>query len=214
MEFRLIYRGPLHAKRSDVAEKHSIRKYIHPQLKELWYQHPLLRDLSANSGQLTRNGQGRRHFIVRRGSQQSPGAKSYVEQLADIHRVGEYRFVPLVEKETGITCSLDILFLRRDNPGGPIKTGGDIDNRLKNLFDGLKKPKNLGEIGESTPGRDEDPFFCLLEDDKLITAVSVTTDRLLLPAENKEMEGHVYIVISAKTGPMDLDLLYAKVHLS
>ena len=213
MEFRLIYMGPLHAKGS-VAEKHSIRKYLHPQLKELWCQHPLLREQSTKPGLLTKNGEGKRHFICPQGPQQPPGAKPYIEHLGDIHRVGEYRFVPLVEKQTGITCSLDILFLRRDNPGGLIDNRGDIDNRLNTLFNGLRKPSNQREIGQSTPDRDEDPFFCLLEDDKLITAVSVTTDRLLLPPEKKETEGHVYLVISAKTRPTDLDLLYAKVHLS
>ena len=50
------------------------------------------------------------------------------------------RFVPLVSKAGGFTCSLDILFLRRDDPEGPIESGGDIDNRLKVLLDGLRMP--------------------------------------------------------------------------
>jgi hypothetical protein len=35
----------------------------------------------------------------------------------------------------------------------------------------------------ATPGPDQTPFFCLLEDDNLVTAVSVQTEQLLELAE-------------------------------
>jgi hypothetical protein len=44
-------------------------------------------------------------------------------------------------------------------------------------------PQTQDEIKNNTPGEGENPFFCLLEDDNLITKVSVTTDRLLEPLE-------------------------------
>jgi len=59
-------------------------------------------------------------------------------------------------------------------------SGGDIDNRLKTLFHALKvssEPTAL-PIG-ATPQLDETPFFVLLEDDSLITRISVDVDRLL-----------------------------------
>lgn len=72
-------------------------------------------------------------------------------------------------------CALDVLFLRRDGPGSLIKSGGDIDNRLKVLFDALKLPRP-GEFDSTVPpAPDEDPFFCLVEDDTLITEIKVTT---------------------------------------
>jgi hypothetical protein len=52
-----------------------------------------------------------------------------------------------------------------------------------------------GERGGLPLEDDEKPFFCLLEDDRLITALSVTTDRLLMPVETDEHVKHVYLVI-------------------
>jgi hypothetical protein len=43
---------------------------------------------------------------------------------------------------------------------------------------------------------DEDPLFCLLEDDSLIFEFSVETDRLLIPAEPQEPERDVFAVIN------------------
>ena len=91
----------------------------------------------------------------------------------------------------------DILFLRRDAPGGLISSGGDIDNRIKVLFDGLKIPNTVGDLGGFQLETQEDPFYCLLEDDSLITRVSVTTDRLLTPQDAAEKVHDVHLVIHA-----------------
>jgi hypothetical protein len=73
--------------------------------------------------------------------------------------------------------------LRPEAPGHVITQGGDIDNRLKTLLDSLQVPK-LDQLASSdVPRPDETPFFyCLVEDDNLITSLSVTTDRLLTRA--------------------------------
>lgn len=105
------------------------------------------------------------------------------------------RFVPLVSEAGGFTCSLDVLFLRRDNPGSLIEHGGDVDNRIKVLFDGLTMPIDVKQLGGFPIEPDEDPFFCLLEDDKLVTNISVTTDRLIIPQENEEDVNDVFLVI-------------------
>jgi len=127
-----------------------------------------------------------------------PKAKTWVEHVADDHQRCGGRFVPLVSKSGGFTCSLEILFLRRDNPGHLIASGGDIDNRIKVLFDGLRMPDTVAELGGLPIDSDENPFFCLLEDDSLITNVTVTTDRLLTPQETPEERIHdVHLVIHA-----------------
>jgi len=73
----------------------------------------------------------------------------------------------------------DILFLRRDVPGSAIQAG-DIDNRVKTIIDALRKPDNANELrGNESPRCDEDPFFCLLQDDKLVSHFAVETDTLL-----------------------------------
>jgi hypothetical protein len=85
--------------------------------------------------------------------------------------------------------------LRRDHPGNLVSYGGDIDNRLKTLFDALRMPNTCDELAGVPPEADEDPFYVLLEDDALITKVSVTTDRLLLPPVGEEHINDVQLVI-------------------
>jgi hypothetical protein len=110
----------------------------------------------------------------------------------------------MISEDRGIACSLDILFLRRDPPGKIVSGGGDIDNRIKVLFDALRMPQACNEI-DGAPGVGEDPFFCLLEDDSLITRVSVTTDRLLLPKTDDEHIHDVMLIIHVKTIVADID---------
>jgi hypothetical protein len=90
---------------------------------------------------------------------------------------------------------VNILFLRRDNPGGLIRTGGEIDNRIKVLFDALRIIENKDQLAGAVPDSGENPFFCLLEDDSLITEVNVTTDRLLSPQEGTEAMHDVQLII-------------------
>lgn len=75
------------------------------------------------------------------------------------------------------------------------RKGGDIDNRLKTLFDALRYPHIPNELPVgAAPAADQDPFFCLLEDDQLINKVSVTVDKLLIPAGVND----VHLVMSIK----------------
>jgi len=93
---------------------------------------------------------------------------------------------------------LDISLLRPEPLGSIITQSGDIDNRLKTLLDALKVPISPGALPASEkPGPEEDPFFCLLEDDSLITRISVSTDRLLEPGI-KPSEAVIQIHVTTK----------------
>lgn len=59
-------------------------------------------------------------------------------------------------------------------------------------------PADVKELGGLPIESDEDPFYCLLEDDKLITSISVTTDRLILPLAGPEHTNHVMLVIHVR----------------
>jgi hypothetical protein len=96
-------------------------------------------------------------------------------------------------------CELDILFLRPSPPGAIIGTGGDIDNRLKTLFDGLRRPLQKNEVSGSPI--DEEPFHCLLADDSLISKFSVTTDQLLQPGTS---DGGAQLVIAVSIVAYDV----------
>ena len=71
------------------------------------------------------------------------------------------------------------------------------------MFDALRMPAACNEIGGEQPSDDENPFFCLLEDDKFITSVNVTTDRLLLPMEDNDRLHDVHLVIHVRINDPD-----------
>jgi hypothetical protein len=75
---------------------------------------------------------------------------------------------------------------------------GDLDNRVKTLIDALKMPAQCSELAGATPSADEDPFFCLLEDDRLIYDFRVQSDRLLIPAQPGEPERDVFALIEVR----------------
>jgi hypothetical protein len=55
--------------------------------------------------------------------------------------------------------------------------GGDLDGRIKTLFDALRMPtKEEEEAGEVATN---DPLCCLLQNDSLISELAIKTGRLL-----------------------------------
>jgi hypothetical protein len=103
-----------------------------------------------------------------------------------------------------MNCSIDVLYLRNECPGSVIKAG-DIDNRLKTLFDALQMPKDEKQLGEYTaPELDENPFYCLLEDDSLIVRAAVETDTLLAPVSKNPDTNDARVIIRVKTLPSQL----------
>jgi hypothetical protein len=180
MEFRLIYGGSLlGASRTDTRSKHKhdIRRVFRQQLKQLWRVSTNLREW------VTEDSQGR---MIKMS-----------DALAARFRSNDISYVPISIKDFRLGCSLDILMLRPDQPGQTLMQSGDIDNRLKTVFDALRMPVS-GEHGESDEDSKETPFFCLLEDDSLVNHLSVTTD-LLLGVQDKN---EVRLVITVKLWPM------------
>jgi hypothetical protein len=161
MRFTLYYRGLLKSNRG-AREKHDLRRHFHAQLRELWTHTPLagFHDKFLNLAK--------------------------ADQSTNIIRtVGPFAFAPLVCEKLAVVAELRITLFRPQAPGALVGSGGDIDNRLKTVLDSLKVPSepNALPAGEAPlPG--EDPFFTVLEDDKLITELVVSTERLLEPALN------------------------------
>jgi hypothetical protein len=113
-------------------------------------------------------------------------------------QVGEFSFVPLVA--TGhalkLVCELKIKLLSRDEPGSIVHRG-DLDNRLKVLFDALTVPQSNQLPDDAVPASRENPFLCLLDDDKLITALAVQTATLFRSAAAGEPKNYVELDITA-----------------
>lgn len=186
LEFRLVYKGMLPAEKSRprVDDKRRIRGEFHYQLGRLWFY---------SDPQRARGG-----LDVPFGSE---GFGNQLVEIANRHKVVSksnhiHKFVPLIGEGNAVSCALDILFLRRDDPGGVVRWGGDLDNRMKVLFDALRKPQNPEEL-EDVP--QELPTFCLLEDDKYIDHVSITTDRLYTTLDDEEHIHEVLLIIHVKT---------------
>jgi len=185
MEFHLIYDGPLSAsgrsKGNTSEEKHAIRIALHPQLKRLWEVTPVLREWEVWN----------KNFETQK-------TKVY---LAQRFKSGEHEFVPLVFQESNLGCALDILFLRYDQPGETLIQSGDIDNRIKILFDALRIPRPGEYIGR--PEDSSEPTYCLLEDDSMISRISVATDYLLEPNREKS---DVRLIITVKVWPVNVTI--------
>lgn len=155
MEFILHYRGELKANGSP-EDKHRIRQCLHLQLKQLWGQPPL------------------KHF------QELLHPPSGENDIRVIREVGGFQFAPLMGKKLNFLAELEITLLRPGAPGNIVQGGGDIDNRLKTLLDALAVPPHPNALPQGiSPADGETPFFCVLDDDGLITKLSVRTAGLL-----------------------------------
>lgn len=178
VEFRLTYEGllPSSGNNPHGTDKHRIRKHFHIQLKKLWSEHEALIQLK-NPDQFPPAAIS---SFAQRIKNIAPD-ETRIWYLASQFQRCNHRFVPLVTQDLSLWCGVDILFLRPGLPGKVLQSG-DIDGRIKTLFDALKMPQqmqDLGEYGNNQVPADEDPFYCLLEDDSLISQASVETDRLL-----------------------------------
>lgn len=201
MEFQLTYEGLLLACDSDrrVDHKHEIRKHLHPQLKRLWEIDLRLSKKKypwPNPQEAAREMSG-------------PVGPSWPEGVGrQFSRCG-YEFVPLVIADISLLCALEILWLRPGEPGGLIKSG-DIDNRLKTLFDALKMPEDSSQLGKYTkPALGEAPFYCLLQDDKLISRLQVQTGILLQPTTEQPDPNDTRLIITVKLQPHHLNWVNA-----
>jgi hypothetical protein len=223
MEFRLTFAGTLLASNTgrdeEPARKHYkrwLRKQFHPQLRRLWTETPHLRvGRGIGQGVLWDNTIKEDHLYI-----------YDIESLAKKHAHYGFNFVPLVTGDLNLSCWLDILFLRPKKSGdvsGDVlqdkgQDRGDIDNRVKTIFDCLAIPDANQGYSDCKPQEDEKPFFCLLENDKMVSKISIETDRLLeevsldnrYTRENGEILSSDYdarLIIAVRLRPQEMNFL-------
>ncbi|CDX18342.1 conserved hypothetical protein [Mesorhizobium sp. ORS 3324] len=184
MQFHLIFDGnlPPRGKSATLERIHDVRMAIHPQIEGLWSLQPLknndwLRQRSAN-------------------------------RLGVIEIRNGFEFAPLISKYVGLLAEIHVTILRNRHSNDRQGIHGDIDNRVKTLFDALRM-RTLGEINIlSKKGIVfQDRTFCLLQDDDLVTKLTVETDRWLGAPPHQTL-AIIRVAIKASTVTMDnLDLL-------
>jgi len=168
VNFRLTYDGPLKAASQSNTrriEKHRIRLAFAQQLWNLFQRDELLKQaFNTDTSEL------------------------------EGYRRGVMSFWPIIRRAKHMVCDLDILFLRRGIPGRLISSDGDLDNRIKVLFDSLRMPADDNEVRGVEQKGDPRGVICLLEDDSLITGFRVTSDQLLDPLTDQNRHNVQLIV--------------------
>ena len=159
MKFRLYYEGELRPTQRDplshepdkiAQHKQAMRRGFHKQLRHLWRTNRFLSTYKRSP----------KGDVADRSLREAGALFDYDENdkiplaefLAGQYSKFGYRFVPLVRDEIALLCSLDILFLRRHEPGCVIQAG-DIDNRIKTLIDALRAPNSPNELVDGTCAR-------------------------------------------------------------
>ncbi len=153
MKFKLLYFGELKINPKKRSQHVAeIRMQFHDQLKEL-ITHSPWHNLQA--------------FMM-----PNPRKSPIITR-----HVGGIDFNPIITPGLNLIAELDIQMLHPEVVG---VARADIDNRVKTLLDALRCPQNEHEVGENTP-RNIGPIYALLDDDHLVTKISVNTSHFLNP---------------------------------
>lgn len=173
MEFYLKYQGTLKSNASP-KDKHSLRKHFHKQFKCLF-------DTDEN-------------FKYRKNWNLELPKDEGEKSMYCIVQKDAFKFAPIISSKLFLLAEIDITLLWPDLPG-QIIGNGDIDNKLKTLLDALSCPLNTNQLTGVVPEDGEEPFYCLLEDDKLIQNLNVRTHTLLEPRDKKE----IFVLLHIRT---------------
>lgn len=112
--------------------------------------------------------------------------------------IGGIDWNPIITPNLNLLAELEIQMLHPEIVG---VARTDIDNRIKTILDGLRCPQNEHEIGENTP-RNIGPIYTLLDDDHLVTKLTVNTSHLL--------SNHMF----AKTDSMNGDTVFMMIDVN
>jgi hypothetical protein len=196
VKFTLTYDGELRSN-ADYRQKWAIRNHISPQLEVLWRITPTLAEITRTRFAPTKPGYfvwDMHHSVDEtKFHDDRPPDASWIDTCAPIDRGGR-KFVPLVRETLALRCGLKITFMRKEEPGG-VYQGGDMDNRLKTLFDALAAPNADQIVDDPTM---PEPIYCLMEDDSMIAGVAIETHRLLSRPNSSKHEVRLVIEVDVR----------------
>lgn len=206
MRFRLTYQGELlggHGNNSRAAHKHDVRKQLHPQLKRLWETNPILSGLGAQEAQ-TLESFYKALLLPDVASAGDREPRPFLELLQEREDRYGIKWVPAITEELYLTCGIEILYLRPGARGGAMQSG-DIDSRIKTIFDALGMPRSGGGLPDEDKG--DEPIYTLVKDDSLFSHVSVETDELLRPTTAKAGKNDSHVIITVNIQPTIVTLV-------
>jgi hypothetical protein len=203
MEFKLTYSGDMlrpqqvrgNARKQ---EKHALRLHFHEQLERIWRSDTRYSPISAE--QLGDAVHAKGIWDVQRNAEKKiPYFKETpLRGFLYQRRLAGYRFVPMITRVMEAYCHLRILLRRPIRPGTIVYSGGDLDGRLKTLFDALAMPPQLQDLPEQITGSD-DLCLCLLEGDELITGLSIDSEEWASAPSSLHAEVDITVTIRAVT---------------
>jgi hypothetical protein len=205
VKFTLIYDGdlPSSGNKSKPIEASNIRNAFHDQLADLWDSHVIFR-------QMARTARTYPHLTFWSSEEYPPpGLPDYKEQIQPLQpgqtdycapipvSAAGVSYVPIVRNSLYLAAAVDILFLRHEEPLSLMRQGRDLDGRLKTLFDALKMPDPKEPIYKGADPM-ADPLYVVLEDDSLISDVSIKSGRLLGRGEKKKHQVRLTVDVTIK----------------
>lgn len=211
VKFTLSYEGPLPScttREKRKSEKQALRAEFSYQLAQVWGTEP---GLSSRLKHFDKFDEAEfdpsTNRLYRKGALRKKPARYGVT-----YELGGFCFVPLVTAQGNLWCELDLTLYRNGDPGHVIsRHGADLDSHMKLLLDALRMPHTRDELAGATPA-DTGPFFCLLEDDRLVTRLSIDTRRWIRRTDQKKSDREVHVtiavtVVARKVTEFNRDLL-------
>lgn len=160
VEFRLLFDGVIGSD-SRAPIKHEIRRAFHPQLRRLWTVNRNLRQMSEHYGRMFHAHMQDKEKIAPSHPSDDEARQFAFQHWGQNWNCGPFHFVPLVTKELGAICKIEILLLRPDDDTH-VTEHGDLDGHVKTLFDALRTPHKQDETGYSVPHRRRNTIFLLI----------------------------------------------------
>ncbi|MDR3126381.1 MAG: hypothetical protein LBT92_01990 [Rickettsiales bacterium] len=123
--------------------------------------------------------------------------KKLLDKNKGVREIGGARFFPLIAPELDLLAELDIQILHPELLETP---HADIDNRMKTLLDALKRPQSPHEVTDRNKG---EIIYTLLDDDRLVTKMTINTSHLLTFQNEADLLVIITVNIRASRGTMD-----------
>jgi hypothetical protein len=210
MDFTLRYEGELPTSsrtNTRATEKHAIRGVFHHQLAELWRLDRRLTGIPLETLPEAFKDE-RFEYQVQRPIQSAHRFFYKCTQRG-------IACVPLVIALRFLRCELSVRVNRyegADFKGRLLGRQGDLDNQVKTLFDALRMPQNEDEVPNGA--QHVGPLFCLLEDDALITKLTLEAKRILEPRPGDRSDIWVALDIDVSITPIapmsgNVEMLFA-----